>query len=191
MITHRSASDTLAGAWPGAEESSLLQFRNVLLICKRDGETGAPAGSSARARILLGSPLLAVRELLSVGVCGLDQIGTFTFARKLGGGSLSCELVADSEDGVVPQHARAGVAHHRLRLLPQCRLVTMDWTVRTGGLVITVGTFLQPLPRVGLKPGALETQAALRAVLVAAEQPYHRLDGLALSVGSPRCGVHG
>ena len=51
--------------------------------------------------------------------------------------------MAQRQDGMTPQHARAGPAHDIADTLPHGGLVTMDGATRTSGLISLVGTFIQ------------------------------------------------
>ncbi len=92
------------------------------------------------------------------------------------------------KDRVAPDHPGARVAHDLPDPLPHVGTVAVDGAVGTGGLIIAVGAFVESPSGIVCKLAAFGAKTRLSPMMIAAENPDHGLDGLALS-GEPGMGV--
>ncbi|ORM81712.1 hypothetical protein HA44_08430 [Mixta gaviniae] len=59
--------------------------------------------------------------------------------------------MANSENGVTPEHTRPRPAHDLLHLFALCRLIAVDWALLTGGLLFAEGAAVKALERIAVQ----------------------------------------
>ncbi len=96
------------------------------------------------------------------------------------------EEVADSEDGVAPDHTGAGVAHDFSDLCSLGFLVAVDGAVSAGWFVGAVRAFGKPFLGVVQELATVFAQRWGRAVMGLAVDPHHGPDSMNLSDQSIR-----
>jgi hypothetical protein len=86
--------------------------------------------------------------------------------------------MADSEEGMLPEHPRAGIAHHHTHLLATLCLVAMDWAIGAGGFLFTKPAAVEAEGGVIEQGTTFGAQSCLRLMMIAAVTFHHGHDGL-------------
>jgi hypothetical protein len=89
--------------------------------------------------------------------------------------------MAQAQDRMLPDYARAGVAHHHARLFPPLALITMHRTFGAIGFFLAEPAAFQAHVRIGQELFAPGAQATGVEMMVAAVNPHHGRHGLAFA----------
>jgi hypothetical protein len=89
--------------------------------------------------------------------------------------------MAQAENGMVPEHARAGIAHDGADLFAAGRLVAVDGTLDTDGLLRAKTASFQPQGRIIQQGLAFGAKGGPGGVMVAAVAANHGGNGLPLA----------
>ncbi len=101
------------------------------------------------------------------------------------------EKVANCQNWMPQEHARAGISHDFLHPVPHLGLVAMDRATGTGRLLRPKGTAIQPAGGVVEQFGTLRAERAAGPMVLTAVKPDHGRHGSLLSCDSRRIGGHG
>ena len=93
--------------------------------------------------------------------------------------------MANRQDGMPPNHARAGVAHDRLDAPTHFGVVAMHRAFVADRLPIPERALGDPFLRIRQKPGTIFAQILCRTVVGAAEDANHDGDGSGFEIHRP------
>ena len=99
---------------------------------------------------------------------------TYKFDSDFRNPSETIQPVAQAHDGMFPDHARTGIAHHHPDLLAARGLITMDWAIRASRLFRAEPAAIQPHVGVVQKLPAFPTNSIHRCMMVPAMDANHR-----------------